>query len=65
LLSLLPTAFQPLATYKTLASGILLCVALLYLPSGLYGGLIRLLRKLPGGRGSENLAAPVPAEAVT
>lgn len=49
LLTLLPTAFQPLATYKTLAAGVLLVVALLYLPSGLYGGLITLLKKLPGG----------------
>jgi branched-chain amino acid transport system permease protein len=66
LLTLLPTAFQPLATYKTLASGILLCVALLYLPSGLYGGLIRILKKLPGGGGGAGetpLPRPVAAEA--
>jgi branched-chain amino acid transport system permease protein len=50
LLTLLPTAFQPLATYKTLATGILLVVALLYLPAGLYGGLLKLLKRLPGGQ---------------
>ena len=32
LLTMLPTAFQFLATYKTLAAGILLVTALLYLP---------------------------------
>ena len=49
LLTMLPTAFQFLATYKTLAAGILLVTALLYLPQGLYGGMIQILRKVPGG----------------
>jgi branched-chain amino acid transport system permease protein len=49
LLTLLPTAFQFLANYKTLASGILLVVALLYLPQGLYGGFIAIVRMVFGG----------------
>lgn len=63
LLTLLPTAFQFLATYKTLASGILLVTALLYLPQGLYGGLVGLLRKLPGGTRPRPTVAPRAAEA--
>jgi branched-chain amino acid transport system permease protein len=60
LLTLLPTAFQFLANYKTLASGILLVVALLYLPQGLYGGFIALVRRaFSGGRP----AAPTPTPA--
>lgn len=69
LLTLLPTAFQPLATYKTLATGVLLVVALLYLPQGLYGGLLAFLKRLPGGQRHSPLrraaaeldAAPEPA----
>ena len=49
LLTLLPTAFQFLANYKTLASGILLVVAMLYFPSGLYGGFTSLVRRISGG----------------
>jgi branched-chain amino acid transport system permease protein len=60
LLTLLPTAFQFLANYKTLASGILLVIAMLYLPSGLYGGFTSLVRRMSGGPGS---AAPKPATA--
>lgn len=37
LLTLLPTIFQSLAYYKTLASGLLLIVCFLYLPQGIYG----------------------------
>jgi branched-chain amino acid transport system permease protein len=61
LLTLLPTAFQFLANYKTLASGILLVFALLYLPSGLYGGFVALVRRISGGRGQS--PRPLPAEA--
>jgi branched-chain amino acid transport system permease protein len=60
LLTLLPTAFQFLANYKTLASGILLVIAMLYLPSGLYGGFTSLVRRMSGGPDS---AAPKPATA--
>lgn len=37
LLTLLPTIFQPLALYKTFASGVLLVLCFLYLPQGLFG----------------------------
>ena len=60
LLTLLPTAFQFLANYKTLASGILLVTAMLYFPSGLYGGLTSLIRRFSGG--SRTTSTPLPAE---
>jgi branched-chain amino acid transport system permease protein len=65
LLTLLPTAFQFLANYKTLASGILLVVAMLYLPSGLYGGFTSLVRRVSGGprkSSSGSAGTPVPVE---
>lgn len=37
LLTMLPTVFQPLALYKTFASGALLMLSFLYLPQGLFG----------------------------
>jgi branched-chain amino acid transport system permease protein len=37
ILTILPTVFQPLALYKTFASGGLLVACFLYLPQGLYG----------------------------
>jgi len=39
LLTLLPTIFQPLALYKTLAEGLLLVLAVRYLPGGIFGTL--------------------------
>lgn len=48
LLTLLPTMFQFLDNYKTLVSGLLLVVALLYFPSGLYGGFTALIRRFTG-----------------
>jgi branched-chain amino acid transport system permease protein len=39
LLTLLPTAFQPLAIYKTLAAGLLLVLTVRYLPGGIFGTL--------------------------
>jgi len=60
LLTLLPTAFQFLANYKTLASGILLVTAMLYFPSGLYGGFTALVRRLSGG--SRPTPTPLPVE---
>lgn len=42
LLTLLPTVFQPLAIYKTLASGVLLVGGFLYLPQGIYGAAVQL-----------------------
>jgi branched-chain amino acid transport system permease protein len=66
LLTLLPTAFQFLANYKTLASGILLVVAMLYLPSGLYGGFTSLVRRFTGGprkSGTPSSGVAIPVEA--
>ncbi len=42
-LTILPTVFQPLAIYKTLASGALLAGCSLYLPQGMFGLIVRLL----------------------
>jgi branched-chain amino acid transport system permease protein len=61
LLTLLPTAFQFLANYKTLASGVLLVTAMLYFPSGLYGGFTALIRRFSGG-GKRSTPTPLPAE---
>ena len=44
-LTMLPTLFQPLAQFKTFGSGLLLILFSLYLPSGLFGLLARLVRK--------------------
>lgn len=41
LITILPTVFQPLAAYKTLASGALLAGCALYLPQGIFGLLAR------------------------
>jgi hypothetical protein len=60
-LTLLPTAFQFLANYKTLASGVLLVTAMLYFPSGLYGGFTALIRRFSGG-GKRSTPTPLPAE---
>lgn len=46
LITLLPTLFQPLAAYKTLAEGAILVLAFQYLPDGLFGRLVRLLSSL-------------------
>jgi branched-chain amino acid transport system permease protein len=45
LLTILPTAIQALAVYKTLASGALLAGCSLYLPQGIFGGLVRLAER--------------------
>ena len=45
LITLLPELSQSLATYKTLAVGLLLVVFFLRLPEGLFGLLVRLLRR--------------------
>lgn len=49
LLTALPTAFQSLASFKGLATGALLVFFLLYLPEGLFGGIVRLAATLRGG----------------
>lgn len=43
LLTLMPTIFQPLAQWKTFASGALLVMSFLYLPEGIWGSLARYL----------------------
>ena len=47
LLTLLPTVFQPLALYKTFASGLLLVAFFLYLPQGLFGWLAPRIQRSP------------------
>ena len=47
LLTLLPTVFQPLAIFKTFASGALLVASFLFLPQGIFGVFAGLLARLP------------------
>ena len=46
LLTMLPTLIQPLALYKTFATGALLVLGFLYLPQGLFGVLASFLSRL-------------------
>jgi branched-chain amino acid transport system permease protein len=55
LLTLLPTVFQPLAVYKTFASGALLVLSFLYLPQGIFGAFAAWLSGI-GGRKPEHPA---------
>ena len=57
LLTLLPTIVQPLAAYKTFATGALLVLAVRYLPGGIYGAAIHRLRRLVGARAPAATAA--------
>ena len=50
LLTLLPTISQPLAAYKTFATGALLVLAVRYLPGGLFGATVQRLRRWFGVR---------------
>lgn len=43
LLTMLPTMFEALSIYKTFANGALLVTFFLYLPEGMFGGLVRVL----------------------
>ena len=56
LLTLLPTLFQPLAQWKTFASGALLVLSFLYLPQGIFGSLVAWLSRFNRTR-----AGAVPA----
>ncbi len=59
-LTLLPTIFQPLAQFKTLAEGLLLVLVFRYMPGGLYGliiGTLTSLRKTFIGKNSAPVAA--------
>jgi branched-chain amino acid transport system permease protein len=53
LLTLLPTLFQPLAAYKILAEGVVVVLAVRYLPGGIFGAIAHRLAKL-----RERVAAP-------
>ena len=59
LLTLLPTVFQPLAVYKTFASGALLVASFLYLPQGLYGAIVGMAIRLV--RSSRKTSSKEPA----
>jgi branched-chain amino acid transport system permease protein len=64
LLTLLPTIFQPLAYYKTLATGVLLIVFFSYLPQGIFGTMIKISARLgarSGRAGIHRAAAGRPA----
>jgi branched-chain amino acid transport system permease protein len=74
LLTYLPIAFQPLANYSTLVTGVLLIAFLRYLPAGLWGGVLEvttrgLNRWTPFGRPPAAGAPPgadgPPAEPAT
>ena len=65
LLTLLPTVFQPLAIYKTFASGALLVASFLYLPQGLYGAVVQLAIRLVGApRGPKESTSETSARAL-
>jgi branched-chain amino acid transport system permease protein len=57
LLTLLPTIFQPLALYKTLAEGALLVLAVRYLPGGIFGSIAKLVLRQPATAPSSELLA--------
>jgi len=57
LLTLLPTIFQPLAMYKTFAEGLLLVLAFLYLPQGLFGVVANWLARIGRVRSEPGKAA--------
>lgn len=60
ILTILPTVFQPLALYKTFASGGLLVLCFLYLPQGLYGKLAEWVSAWTDGTRSSRAAQPSP-----
>ena len=59
LITLLPTLFQPLASYKTLAEGAILVLAFQYLPGGILGSLARLVAAPRLGRSTPRLPQAV------
>jgi branched-chain amino acid transport system permease protein len=58
LLTLLPTIFQPLALYKTLAEGVLLVIVVRYLPGGIFGTLAQRLLRAPARAATARSATP-------
>jgi branched-chain amino acid transport system permease protein len=64
LITMLPTFFQPLAAWKTLASGALLVVSFLHLPQGFYGAIIELFSTI-GRRLTRKSSADAAAEIIS
>ena len=62
LLTLLPTIVQPLAAYKTLATGALLVLAVRYLPGGIFGATVARIRRMFGARTTVGTAT-IPSQA--
>jgi branched-chain amino acid transport system permease protein len=58
LLTLLPTIFQPLALYKTLAEGLLLVIVVRYLPGGIFGTLAQRMLRAPARAAAAGNATP-------
>lgn len=58
LLTLLPTIFQPLALYKTLAEGLLLVLVVRYLPGGIFGTLAQRLLRAPARTAAAGSTTP-------
>jgi branched-chain amino acid transport system permease protein len=61
ILTLLPTIFQPLAAYKTFATGALLVLAVRYLPGGIFGASFDRLRRFRIVRAAAR-AAPIAGQ---
>ncbi|HKO07593.1 MAG TPA: ABC transporter permease [Alphaproteobacteria bacterium] len=61
LLTLLPTMVQSLALYKTFAEGLLLVLAFLCLPEGMFGGIARLVSRAAVRRRGNRLMAEAGA----
>ncbi len=57
LLTLLPSLFQPLAVYMTFAQGLLMVLAFLYLPEGMFGAAVSWLARRERGNASSQLIA--------
>lgn len=62
LLTLMPTIFQPLAQWKTFASGALLVMSFLYLPEGIWGSLARYLAAFGNRVRPRNTTPTLPRE---
>jgi branched-chain amino acid transport system permease protein len=58
LLTLLPTLFQPLAIYKTFATGLLLIIFFLHMPEGIFGAAVSAVQRIARLLAPPRLAAP-------
>ena len=61
LITLLPTIFQPLAAYKTLAEGAILVLAFQYMPDGIVGTVMRWFADEPAPAAAAGKLAKEPA----